>query len=152
MKLYSLQQSQVLPLPLHEAWEFFVNPASLPLITMPDLGFRVTSMLPERMYAGMIVTYTVTPFAGLPVTWVTEITHLEEPLFFVDEQRLGPYRFWHHQHRFNEMATGTEMTDVVNYALPFGPVGRLLAPIVRRRLAAIFDYRRKALTQRFAGR
>jgi len=149
MKLYILQQEQLLPISLPEAWEFFVNPANLPLITSPDLGFRVTSPLPERMHAGMIISYTVTPFAGLPVVWVSEITHAEEPFFFVDEQRLGPYRFWHHQHHFRELPAGTEMTDLVHYALPFGPVARLVAPLVRRRLAAIFAYRRKALTERF---
>ena len=149
MKLYRLHQVQLLPIPMPVAWDFFSNPANLPLITPPDLGFRITSPLPERMYAGMIVSYTVTPFAGLPVTWVTEITQAEDPHFFVDEQRLGPYRFWHHQHRFRQLAEGTEMTDLVQYALPFDPVSRVLAPLVRQRLTTIFAYRRQALERRF---
>ncbi|CAH2030382.1 SRPBCC family protein [Trichlorobacter ammonificans] len=149
MKLFSLQRRQLLPVPAEDAWAFFVNPANLPLITPPDLGFRITSPLPERMYAGMIVSYTVTPFAGLPVTRVTEITHLEEPFFFVDEQRLGPYRFWHHQHLFRPVPAGTEMTDLVHYALPLGPLGLLAAPLVQARLEAIFAWRRAALAARF---
>ncbi|BDV44658.1 SRPBCC domain-containing protein [Geotalea uraniireducens] len=149
MKLYRLQQTQALPIPLAAAWAFFANPANLPLITPPDLGFRVTSPLPARMYAGMIVSYTVTPFVGLPVAWVTEITRAEEPRFFVDEQRCGPYRFWHHQHLFREVAGGTEMTDLVHYRLPFEPLSRLIAPLVQRRLAGIFAYRRRVLEERF---
>ena len=149
MKLYRLLQTQQLPIPLPMAWEFFCDPANLPLITPPDLGFRITSPLPQRMYAGMIVSYTVTPFAGLPVTWVTEITHAEEPHVFVDEQRIGPYRFWHHQHLFQRTAEGTEMTDLVHYALPFDPVSRIVAPLVQRRLATIFAFRRQALKRHF---
>lgn len=150
MKIHRLQREQFLPIPPERAWEFFVHPKNLTLITPPDLGFRITSALPEKMHAGMIVTYTVTPFASLPVTWVTEITHLEEPRFFVDEQRFGPYRFWHHQHHFREEGAGTVMKDIVHYALPFGPMGLLTAPLVTRRLAAIFDYRRGILEKQFA--
>jgi ligand-binding SRPBCC domain-containing protein len=149
MKLYLLLQEQLLPISLQEAWDFFGNPANLPLITSPDLGFRVTSPLPERMHAGMIVTYTVTPFLGLPVKWITEITHADPPHFFVDEQRFGPYRFWHHQHHFRATPEGTAMIDLVHYALPFGPLGTLAAPLVRKRLHAIFSFRRQALCERF---
>ena len=151
MKLYSLLQKQLLPIPLQEAWDFFGNPANLPLITSPDLGFKITSPLPERMHAGMIVTYTVTPFGGFPVKWVTEITHAEPPRFFVDEQRFGPYRFWHHQHHFREAPGGIEMVDLVHYALPFGPLGGVAAPLVRRRVESIFSFRRRALSERFSG-
>lgn len=147
MKVYRLQQLQILPVRISEAWAFFVNPANLPLITPPDLGFRIVSDIPERIYAGMIVSYTVTPFAGIPVNWLTEITHLVEPHFFVDEQRQGPYRFWHHQHLFREVDGGTEMTDIVHYGLPFDPLGRCVAPFVKTRLEAIFTYRRKTVTR-----
>lgn len=152
MKLYLLKEEQLLPMSLEKAWEFFVHPANLPLITPANLGFKITGTLPDKMHAGMIVTYTVTPFTGLRVNWVTEITHAEEPHFFVDEQRFGPYRFWHHQHRFQEAPGGTLMTDLVHYALPFGLLGRLAAPLVRRRLAAIFDYRRQALSSQLVRR
>lgn len=149
MKIYCLEQRQLLPITIEQAWEFFGDPANLPLITPTNLGFRITSPLPERMYAGMIVTYTVTPFAGNKVRWVTEITHAEPPMFFVDEQRFGPYRFWHHQHHFVEVPSGTEMLDLVHYALPFGLLGRIAAPLVSKRLKEIFNFRRQILSQRF---
>lgn len=152
MKIYTLRTEQQLPIPLAEAWDFFSNPANLTAITPPQLGFRVTSQLPAKMYAGMIVTYRVTPLAGVPVSWVTEITHAEEPIRFVDEQRFGPYRFWHHQHEFREIPGGTEMRDLVHYALPraAGPFGWFVNRwIVRRQLATIFSYRQGVLEERF---
>ncbi|WP_224981571.1 SRPBCC family protein [Geomonas agri] len=147
MKMYLLKQEQLLPMSLQQAWEFFVHPGNLPRITPPDLGFKITGALPEKMHAGMIVTYTVTPFLGLAVNWVTEITHLQEPHFFVDEQRFGPYRMWHHQHIFTETPQGTLMTDLVHYVLPLGILGRVAAPLVTRRVRAIFEYRREALAR-----
>lgn len=149
MKPFILKRSQTLPIPCATAWEFFSDPRNLPLITPPDLGFRITSELPERMYAGMVVSYTVTPFAGIKADWTTEITHVREPEFFVDEQRIGPYRFWHHQHQFREVANGTLMTDLIHYLLPFGLFGLLVDGFVRQRLERIFEYRRQTLEQRF---
>lgn len=150
MSVETLKRTQFLPLSLASAWHFFSDPRNLPAITPPDLGFEITSDLPERMYAGMVVTYRVTALAGIRVNWVTEITHVQEPTFFVDEQRFGPYRFWHHQHHFKAVEGGTEMTDLVSYLLPYPPVGQLVAPLVRRRLDYIFDYRRQALATIFA--
>lgn len=147
MKMYLLKQEQLIPLALEQAWEFFVHPANLPQITPPDLGFRITGELPEKMHAGMIVSYTVTPFAGFAVEWVTEITQMQEPHFFVDEQRFGPYRMWHHQHFFKETPEGTLITDLVHYVLPFGPLGLVAAPFVARRVRDIFEYRRHALAR-----
>ena len=148
MKLHLLEREQRLPIPIEEAWAFFSDAGNLARITPPDMGFEVTSKLPERMYAGMIVTYRVRPLAGIPVTWVTEITHVDEPHLFVDEQRFGPYRFWHHQHLFREVEGGTEVRDLVTYALP--PGGGLLRPLlVAPRLAAIFDHRRRILEATF---
>ena len=127
-RLRRLECRQLLPVTPAAAWEFFSRPENLARITPPDLGFEVTSPLPERMHAGMIVTYRVSPFGRLRVPWVTEITHVREPEFFVDEQRSGPYRFWHHQHHFRAVADGVEMTDLLHYRLPFGclrrPAGR----------------------------
>jgi ligand-binding SRPBCC domain-containing protein len=148
--LRRLECRQTLPLSLPQAWAFFSRPENLARITPPDLGFEVTSPLPEQMYAGMIVTYRVRPFGGPCVSWVTEISHVREPEFFVDEQRSGPYRFWHHQHHFRAVAAGVEMTDLVHYQLPFGRVGDLLTgALVARRLTAIFSYRRQALAGLF---
>lgn len=145
MKISTLQRSQVLPISLSTAWQFFSDPRNLPVITPPDLGFQITSELPEQMYAGMVVSYQVAALAGIKVSWVTEITHMREPVFFVDEQRFGPYRFWHHQHHFKAVAGGTEMTDLVSYQLPLLPLGLLAAPVVRRRLDYIFNYRKQVL-------
>ncbi|HML77733.1 MAG TPA: SRPBCC family protein [Geobacter sulfurreducens] len=150
MKMYQFSRTQILPVPLTLAWDFFSDPRNLAAITPPDMGFVITSPVPERTHAGMVVTYAVSPFGGLRVPWVTEITHCAEPSLFVDEQRFGPYRFWHHQHHFREVSGGVEMRDIVHYMLPFGIIGRLFAPVVARRLKAIFDYRRDALAARFA--
>ena len=148
MKLHVLEREQRLPIPPSQAWDFFADARNLARITPPELGFEVTSRLPERMYAGMIITYRIRPLLGVPVTWVTEITHLEEGRLFVDEQRFGPYRFWHHQHLFREVPGGVEVGDVIHYAMPPGAraAGRLL---VQPRLNAIFDHRRRVLEEMF---
>jgi len=148
MKLHRLEARQKLPTTLRQAWEFFADARNLARITPPSLGFQVTSELPERMYAGMLVTYRVRPLFGVPVTWVTEITHVDEPHRFVDEQRFGPYRFWHHEHHFRAIDGGVEALDRVHYALRpgSGPVRRLL---VGPRLDEIFAYRRQVLERTF---
>lgn len=150
MKLHRLKTLQRLPISLEEAWDFFSDPQNLRAITPPSLDFRITSPLPERMYPGMIVSYTVRPLLGIPVQWVTEITHVNEPHFFVDEQRFGPYRLWHHQHHFRPIEGGIEMEDLVHYVLPFGPLGSLAHEVqVRKQLKDIFDYRYRVLEDRF---
>jgi ligand-binding SRPBCC domain-containing protein len=150
MRLFSLRTRQAVPIALDEAWAFFSDPRNLPAITPPSLGFEVTSELPDRMYAGLIISYRVRPLLGVPVTWVTEITHVDEPHHFVDEQRFGPYRFWHHQHHFRAIEGGTELLDIVHYAPPVSPtsvwVDRwMIAP----KLKHIFEFRRQALERRF---
>jgi len=150
MRLERLTSSCLLPVGLDAAWEFFSDPRNLERITPPSLGIEITSDLPERMHPGMLVTYRVRPFPGFPVRWVTEITHVREPILFVDEQRFGPYRFWHHQHHFREIDGGTEVIDRVHYALPFGFLGWLLGSgIVRRQLAEIFSFRKRFLEEAF---
>ncbi|HEV2130270.1 MAG TPA: SRPBCC family protein [Longimicrobiaceae bacterium] len=150
MRLYRLTTAQRLPISVEEAWAFFSDPRNLPKITPPSMGFSVTSELPSRMYAGMIVTYKVRPLLGVPITWVTEITQVNEPYHFVDEQRFGPYRFWHHQHHFGEVEGGVEMRDLVHYALPLGVVGGAVRRwMVGPQLARIFTYRRHILAERF---
>jgi ligand-binding SRPBCC domain-containing protein len=144
--LHCLTRSQNLPMGLTEAWTFFSNPANLCRITPDWLDFNLTCPPPAAMYAGQILTYTIRPLPGLWLRWVTEITHVREPRFFVDEQRIGPYRFWHHQHMFQETKQGVEIRDVVHYALPLGPVGNIAHALwVRRRLNDIFDYRQETL-------
>jgi len=149
MSFNTLQRTQFLPIDLPKAWRFFSNPGNLSIITPPDLGFEITSDLPEQMYVGMLVSYKVAAAPGIKVSWITEITHVREPEFFVDEQRFGPYRFWHHQHHFKVVAGGVEMTDLVSYLLPFYPLGQLVTPLVRSRLEYIFDYRYATLETLF---
>jgi ligand-binding SRPBCC domain-containing protein len=148
VKLYCLERRQLLDTDLAGAWGFFSDPRNLPLITPPGLGFRITCELPARIHPGLLVTYRLSPLPFLSVAWLTEITHMVEPTLFVDEQRAGPYRFWHHQHHFREVAGGVEMRDIVTYALPLGAPGRLAAPLVRRRLDGIFDFREETIAGR----
>jgi ligand-binding SRPBCC domain-containing protein len=148
MRLHQIETVQRLPVPVREAWSFFSDPSNLAAITPADMGFEVTRALPPRMHPGMIISYRVRPLLGIPVTWITEITHVVEPYLFVDEQRFGPYRFWHHQHHFREVEGGVEMRDLVSYVLPRG--GGLAHPVlVRPRLEQIFAYRREVLERRY---
>ena len=139
-----------MPVSREHAWRFFSDPRNLAAVTPPDLGLVPLGPVPERMRAGMIVRYRVRSFPGLRATWVSEITHWTEGEVFVDEQRAGPYKLWHHQHLFHEYEGGTEVEDLVHYALPFGPVRLVTHPLlVRPRLEHIFASRRAALAQRF---
>jgi len=148
MKLHRLDALQKLPISIQEAWDFFSDPHNLARITPGWMGFEVTSPPQERMYAGMIITYRVRPLLNVPMRWVTEITHVDEPHRFVDEQRFGPYRFWHHQHHFREIAGGVEATDNVHYALPPGG-GAVRRALVAPRLREIFAHRREVLERTF---
>lgn len=150
MKLHVLERKLAIPITLGEAWDFFSNPTNLSLITPPGLGFRMTSAAPEKIYPGLILAYKVTPFLGLPVDWVTEITHVKEREYFVDDQRVGPYRLWHHRHDFRETEGGVDVRDTVHYALPLGPLGNIAHElVVKKQLREIFDYRSAYLTQKF---
>ena len=150
MRLHRASAEQFLPVPIEEAWEFFSNPANLQRITPPWLNLKPTSSTPAAMHPGMIVTYAVAPFPGIRVNWVTEITHVVPGELFVDEQRAGPYRFWHHQHHFRPAPGGTLMADVVHYALPFGLLGDALGGrVVSRRVRGIFAYRHEVLLRLF---
>lgn len=116
------------------------------------MRFVVTSdyTADTRVYAGMIITYKISPLAGIKLNWMTEITHVQDRQYFVDEQRFGPYALWHHQHHFKEIPGGVEMTDILNYALPFGIVGRLTNNVyVGKEIERIFDYRVKAVEELF---
>uniref|UniRef100_A0A7V2ZMN8 Cell division inhibitor n=1 Tax=Ignavibacterium album TaxID=591197 RepID=A0A7V2ZMN8_9BACT len=151
MKIYQLKSSQILPVSLSEAWKFFSDPKNLSKITPNWLNFEITSSLPNRMYAGMIVSYKVRPILNIPQTWITEITHVDEPFYFVDEQRFGPYKMWHHEHIFTEIPdVGVEMQDIVTYMIPFGLLGRIANSLfVRKRVLEIFQYRKEVLNEMF---
>lgn len=151
MSIYTLQQSQMIPAPIHTVWEFISSPYNLKQITPDYMGFEVlTKDLPEKMYPGMIISYKVKPLFNIPMTWVTEITHVRDFEFFVDEQRIGPYKLWHHQHHLKEVDGGVLMTDIVNYKPPFGLLGDLSnSIIIRKKLDEIFLYRKKKVEQLF---
>jgi ligand-binding SRPBCC domain-containing protein len=152
-KIYRLKTVQQIPVALDEAWDFFSDPSNLSKITPSGMGFKILSeKTGQRMYAGQIIEYKVKPVLGIPVYWMTEITHVEEGKFFVDEQRFGPYSFWHHQHHFKENEHGVEMTDLVHYKIPFGFLGDLTqALFVGKQLESIFEFRKKAVDQIFGG-
>ncbi|BCS54500.1 SRPBCC family protein [Geobacter sp. SVR] len=151
MKPFILERSQFLPVvDLAAAWIFFSDACNLAHITPPGMGFRMTSPPLDDIYPGRIISYSVRPLFGITMDWTSEITHLEKPFFFIDEQRFGPYRFWQHQHRFREVAGGVEVRDLVHYLLPRMPFTRLVNRlIVEPRLKEIFDYRREALKRLF---
>lgn len=143
-------RTQYLPISLEAAWDFFSAPGNLPAITPPALGFRVLSDPPSVIYPGLMLRYSVRPLPGFRTAWVSEITHVRAPEYFVDEQRSGPYSIWHHEHRFHRSPGGVRVEDIIHYALPFGRLGHALAgALVRRKLEAIFDYRAGILSERF---
>lgn len=152
MKPYHLTFQQKLPLSLTEAWDFFSSPLNLAKITPSDMAFKVTSALDvnEKMYPGMIITYKVSPIAGINLNWMTEITQVANEKYFIDEQRFGPFKFWHHQHHFKEIKNGVEMTDILTYGLPLGFIGDLAHDVfVSNRLKEIFTYREKKTIELF---
>jgi ligand-binding SRPBCC domain-containing protein len=151
MKTYTLKRTQFLPISIEEAWDFFSSPRNLAAITPQYMKFRITHFSGgERMYAGQIIKYRIFILPFLPASWVTEIIRVHEPFFFVDEQRFGPYAWWHHQHSFRVVQGGVEMADEVNYALPLGWLGRFAHwAFVHRQLNGIFDYRFKILSDFF---
>lgn len=140
--MYQLKTKQIIPTDLETCWNFFSSPKNLKIITPEYMGFEVLFEIPEKMYAGLMIEYEVKPLLGIPMKWITEITHVDEMKFFVDEQRKGPYRIWHHEHHFKQVENGIEMTDIVSYEIPFGVLGKIAQPlIVKNKLNQIFDYR-----------
>ncbi len=143
MGVYTLKTKQIVKTSLDEAWDFFSSPANLKVITPPNMGFDIiTEEVAKKMYEGQIIAYKVKPVLGIPMTWVTEITHVKDHLFFVDEQRKGPYLMWHHEHHFKEVEGGVEMTDIISYIPPFGFLGSIANQLfIKNQLKTIFDFR-----------
>ena len=149
-RIFQLSSILNLPIELDEAWEFLSNPANLKIITPDYMGFNILSGTSEPMYPGQIISYNVSPLMGLKMNWVTEISHVKEKEFFVDEQRVGPYALWHHKHFVREIENGTEMRDVVHYQLPLPLIAnRFHSILVKPKLRDIFNYRTKTLTDMF---
>jgi ligand-binding SRPBCC domain-containing protein len=148
----NLEFHQFLPISIEEAWDFFSTPENLNKITLPEMNFVIITKLPRKVYPGLIIVYKVSPVAGIPMNWVTEITHVKEPDFFVDEQRTGPYSIWHHEHHFEVVDGGVMMTDKLYYKVPMGFIGVLLDRIfIREKVEGIFTHREKVLLQLFPG-
>ena len=147
MAVYQFRKEQFIPAGIDEVWDFISSPGNLKKITPEHMGFEITSgKLPGKMYPGMIITYRVSPFRGVKMNWVTEITHVREKEYFVDEQRVGPYAMWHHEHHIEAVEGGVMMRDVITYRPPLGFLGVLANRLfIRKQLDGIFEYRRKAL-------
>ncbi len=151
MAFYQLEQTQKIPASIDAVWDFISSPMNLKEITPDYLGFEVTSKNNEnKMYPGMIITYKVSPLLGIKLSWMTEITHVKAKEYFVDEQRVGPYSLWHHQHKLTPIEGGVLMTDIVTYQPPFGFIGAIANTlIIKSKLKEIFDYRTVAVEKRF---
>lgn len=143
---------QFIPISLDEAWEFFSDPVNLEMLTPPDMRFQITSESPGRkMYPGMIITYIVSPLLRIPMHWMTEITQVKEKEYFIDDQKSGPFKIWHHQHHFEEVNGGVEMTDIIYYKVGFGFIGAIANSLfVKKRVKKIFEFRQQVLDRLFA--
>ena len=152
-KVYSLKAIQEIPVNIETAWDFFSRPENLDAITPKKLGFKILNIsknYANEMYAGQVIEYTVRPLLGIPLYWMTEITHVKEKKYFIDEQRFGPYSLWHHQHHFKQTNDGIEMTDMVHYKIPFWFIGDIAnIIIIRKQLKEIFEYRYKVVQEKF---
>ena len=150
MKIFKLKYSQKLPISLNEAWDFLSSPNNLELITPKSMDFNITDWDRKKAYPGQIIQYTVKPILGIKINWVTEITHIRAKEYFVDEQRFGPYTFWHHKHFIKEIEGGVIMEDVIHYKPPFGLIGVLLNFLfINSKLNSIFKHRELELIKTF---
>ena len=148
--MHRLKQEQFLPISLDEAWEFFATPGNLNEVTPGDMVFEITSVLPERMYEGLLITYRIKPMVNIAMGWVTEITHIREKEYFVDEQRRGPYRIWHHEHHFRAVEGGVIMTDLLHYDIGKSIFGWIAGQLfVHKKVKQIFEYRYTTLETLF---
>lgn len=148
--MFQLTAKVNLPVDLDTSWSFMSDPSNLKVITPDYMGFHIISGAGVHMFAGQIISYKVSPIMGIGMNWVTEISHVQEKHFFVDEQRKGPYAFWHHKHFLKPIENGTEMTDIVHYQLPLPLISNLFhALLVKPKLLEIFEYRKQALEDKF---
>lgn len=148
--MYQLKRKQFVKTDLETCWDFFSSPKNLKVITPDYMGFNVLVDVPDKMYEGLMIAYTVKPLLGIPMEWITEIKYVHDHQFFVDEQRKGPYKIWHHEHHFKAVEGGVEMIDIVTYELPLGFLGKIAHPLlVKHKLEEIFDYRFKKVEELF---
>ena len=151
MSVYSLKKTQFIPISLDAAWDFFSHPKNLAVMTPEYLNLKFTNELyGDEMYPGQVMTYNVRPVLGIPMFWMTEITHVVPKKFFVDEQRFGPYAMWHHQHHFEEVEGGVLMTDLIHYKAPLGFLGDVaVALFIKKQLEGIFLFRKQKVEDLF---
>jgi len=145
MQVKKKQWEQFIPRSLEEVWQFFSRPENLDRITPDDMSFEILSdVTGVEMYEGMLIQYKISPIPGVKMNWVTEITHVRDRSYFIDEQRFGPYALWHHQHHFVEQDGGVLMKDILHYKVPYGFIGTIAdALFVDQKVEEIFSHREK---------
>ena len=150
MKIFKIHTKQKLPITIEEGWGFLSNPKNLSCITPNYMKFKITDCDFKPVYQGQIIQYTVRPLLNIPLKWVTEITHVVNENYFVDEQRFGPYSLWHHKHFLREIDGGIEMEDIIHYKIPLGFIGEFLNFLfIKNQLKEIFEYRKNKLIEIF---
>ncbi len=150
MKIYRHFEEQKLPVSIQKAWDFFSSPGNLSKITPPEMKFVITNDPGKNIYSGQVITYKVRPIFNIPLNWVTIISAVEKPYYFIDEQKFGPYKFWHHRHTFKEINDGVLMKDEVYYALPAGVFGRIIHRFfIKKKIKEIFSFRKETLNKMF---
>ena len=148
--IHYLHREQVIPTSIELVWKYFSDPKNLNPITPPDMNFEIVAGGDVEMYEGQIIEYRVEFLRGVKSLWLTEIAHVRDFQYFVDEQRLGPYRFWYHEHHFEKIASGVKMTDHVTYVPPYGVLGDLVnAMWIHHKLDRIFDFRSQKINGLF---
>ena len=148
--LQTIIQQQFLPISLEQAWDFFATPNNLNAVTPKELDFHILTDVPEKMYEGLMIAYTLKPMLQIPVHWVTEITHIKEHVYFVDEQRKGPYAIWHHEHHFEAKDGGVLMTDMLHYDVGLSFLGWIAGKLfVHQKVKEIFAFRFQKLKETF---
>ena len=152
MPIYRLDASQTLSTDIDAAWQFFCDPHNLAVITPPEMRFEITGEPPSVVHPGLIITYRLTPLPIVPlrVSWATEISQVNAPCFFADDQVAGPYALWHHEHHFQEIDGGVRATDLVHWSLPLDPISAPIANLaVVPQLRQIFRFRAQKLRELF---
>ena len=150
MSLTQLFYEQRINTDIDNLWKFISSPKNLSKITPSYMDFKILSKIPDEMYEGLIISYTVKPILGVKMNWVTEITHIKDKKYFVDEQRKGPYKMWHHEHILIKTDNGIIMKDIISYIPPFGILNKILNILfIKRQVKGIFKYRTEVLNKIF---
>ena len=148
--MYQLKTSQIIEEDISKCWDFFSSPHNLKKITPAYMNFEILTDVPKEMYEGLMIEYRVTPILNIPTKWVTKISKVQEKKYFIDEQWIGPYKAWHHEHHFKKIDNGTEMIDILTYQMPYGIIGKALhALFIKNKLSSIFAYRNQAVDRIF---